>query len=107
MLTHARNLVGGLVLGSAVLLSPVAPAAASVDAQQAGLVNVDVGGVRAVNGNQVGIGVAAQVAAEICNLSVGQVGILAQQVARQGTAQACTIQQGNQQVPVTLTRNPR
>jgi len=67
MLTHVRNLAGGLVLGSAVLLSPVAPALAApgavVEAQvgQFGLVNVAV--------NNTNVVVPVEVAANICGVN--------------------------------------
>jgi hypothetical protein len=71
MLTHVRNLAGGLVLGSAVLLTPVAPAmaapVAAVEAQvgQIGLVNVSL-----LDGFNVAVAVPVQVAANICGVDV-------------------------------------
>jgi hypothetical protein len=107
MLTHARNLVGGLVLGTAVLVSPVAPALAAptgtVDAQLQvadGLVNVQVGDVTILE--NVSIGVAASVAANLCGLTVQQVNLLAANVDQTGRSQTiCTTDQG----PVTITQN--
>jgi len=64
---------------------------ASAQPEQNGLVNVYVDDV--LNNNNIGVGVAANVAAEICGVQA-QVGVLAQQVARGGQA-VCTSDQGS------------
>jgi hypothetical protein len=107
MLTQVRNLVGGLVLGTAVLVSPVTSALAAptgtVDAQlqiSDGLVNVQVGDVTLLE--NVNIGVAASVAANLCGLTVQQVNVLAARVDQTGTSRTvCTTDQGD----VILTQN--
>lgn len=72
---------------SALLFVGVAgPAAAQ---QQDGLVNVAVGDVNVLN--DVDIGVAAQLAANVCGVKVGPVAVLATQVDRSGApATVCT-----------------
>jgi hypothetical protein len=79
-------------------------AADSAEAQQqSGLVNVNVGDVTILE--NVAVGVAAQVAANICGVSVGPVAVLATQVVRQGGQRTvCRIEQGGQEVPVTINR---
>jgi len=96
MSTQVRNLVVALVLGSGVLLAPLAaPASAApmlpaapvsaVDAQQAGLVNVNVSlnNVCIVCNLQTTVQVAAAIAANVCGTAV-QVGVLAQQIQQVG-----------------------
>jgi hypothetical protein len=74
------------------------PAAAQV--QQDGLVNVNVGDVTILE--DVNIGVAAVVAANICGVRVGPVAVLGQAVDRSGdTETVCTIEQGD----VTISQN--
>src|SRR5688500_4697481 len=105
MLNHARNLriervrhvVGAIVVSAAVVMTPVAaaPASAAVEAQQqTGLVNVDVGDVNVLR--RVAIGVAAGLAANLCNL---QVGVIAEQVQRDGQF-TCTATASGQQVEI-------
>jgi hypothetical protein len=75
-----------------------APAQAQVT--QDGLVNVNVGDVTILE--NVDIGVAAQVAAQICGVKVGPVAVLGQAVDRSGaTRTVCQSDQG----PVTITQN--
>lgn len=61
-------------------------AAGPVMAQQAGLVNVSIGDITTgdiLSENRVGVGVAAQIAANVCGVTA-QVGVIASQVARTG-----------------------
>ena len=61
-------------------------AAGPVMAQQAGLVNVAIGDITTgdiLSENRVGIGVAAQIAANVCGVTA-QVGVIASQIARTG-----------------------
>ncbi len=61
-------------------------AAGPVMAQQAGLVNVSIGDISTgdiLSSNRVGVGVAAQIAANVCGVTA-QVGVIASQVARTG-----------------------
>jgi len=82
----------GLLFGSAM---PVANAQVTQD----GLVNVNVGDVTI---EDVNIGVAAQVAANICGGKVGPVAVLGRAVDRSGdTRTVCTTDQG----PITLSQN--
>jgi hypothetical protein len=80
-----------------------AGAVVSVGAQTTvgdGLINVAVGDVNVLN--NVDIGVAAQVAAQICGVKVGPVAVLGAAVDRSGaTRTVCTTDQG----PVTLRQN--
>ncbi len=74
--------------------------AASAQTTQNGLVNVNVGDVTILE--DVNIGVAAQVAANICGVKVGPVAVLGQAVDRSGaTRTVCETDQGD----VTLSQN--
>ena len=96
MNTWARRAVVPVVAGAAVLLAAT-PAAAQ---QQDGLINVAVGDVTILE--DVNIGVAAQVAAELCGLKVGPVAVLGSAVDRSGeTRTVCETEQG----PGTLEQN--
>ena len=67
---------------------------------QDGLVNVAVGDVNVLNDAR--IGVAAQVAAQVCGVKVGPVAVLATAVDRSGaTRTVCDSDQG----PVTISQN--
>jgi hypothetical protein len=104
MLIPLRNLAGGLVLGSAVLLTPVAPAmaapASAVEAQvgQIGLVNVSL-----LDGSQVAVAVPVQVAANICDTSVN---VLSLQLLSNNGRTTCTNDQG-QTFEITQSRQRR
>jgi hypothetical protein len=75
-----------------------APVAAAQ--QQDGLVNVAVGDVTVLQ--DVNVGVAAQVAAQVCGLKVGPVAVLGTAVDRSGSpATVCQSPQG----PITLRQN--
>ncbi len=84
---------------SALLMVGVAAPAAMAQNQD-GLVNVAVGDVTILE--DVNVGVAAQVAANICGVSVGPVAVLGQAVDRSGnTRTVCTTDQG----PIRLEQN--
>jgi hypothetical protein len=86
-------------MGAAVLFTPASPVAAQV-AVQDGLVNVAVGDVTIAE--DVNVGVAAQVAANVCGLKVGPVAVLGRAADRSGATQTvCTTPQG----PVTISQN--
>ncbi|MGY1650977.1 hypothetical protein [Geodermatophilus sp. SYSU D01119] len=87
------------VAASAALVAGAAgTASAQPVAVQDGLVNVAVGDVTILE--DVNIGVAAQVAAQICGLKVGPVAVLGTAVDRSGdTETVCTI--GDQDVDLT------
>jgi hypothetical protein len=98
MFTRTKSLAASLALGAAVLFTPVTPASAQTTVGD-GLVNVAVGDVTIRDA--VDIGVAAQVAANICGLKVGPVAVLGRAVDKSGTAvTVCTTDQG----PVTITQ---
>ncbi len=87
-----------LLLASALMLVAV-PMAAAATQNQDGLVNVAIGDITI---EDVNIGVAAQIAANICGVKVGPVAVLGAAVDRSGaTRTVCTTDQG----PVTLTQN--
>jgi hypothetical protein len=99
LLTRGRMLAASLVIGTAVLLTQVSPIAAQTTVGD-GLVNVAVGDINVLNNAD--IGVAAQVAAQICGLKVGPVAVLATQVDRSGeTRTVCQAPQG----PITIRQN--
>ena len=74
-------------------------AAAPASAQQNGLVNVNVGNVTLLQ--DVGVGVAANVAANICGVQVNAA-VIAQQVVRNGQPTAPLCFTGTQNAPVTI-----
>ena len=88
------------VASAGVLVAGVAAPAAGQVAIQDGLVNVAVGDVTILQ--DVNIGVAAQVAANICGVKVGPVAVLGAAVDRSSaTRTVCTTDQG----PVTIRQN--
>jgi hypothetical protein len=74
-------------------------AAAPASAQQEGLVNVNVGDVTVLQ--DVGVGVAANVAANICGVQVNAAVIAEQVVRNKRLLAVCTT--GPQDAPVTIT----
>ncbi len=100
-MTHmVRKSVVTLFAGAALVTVAAAPASAANNAVQDGLVNVAVGDVAILN--DVNVGVAAQVAANICGVKVGPVAVLGAAVDRSGaTRTVCTTDQG----PINLTQN--
>jgi hypothetical protein len=88
------------VCASAALVGGVASTANAQPVEQDGLVNVNVGDITLRD--TVDIGVAAQVAAQICGVKVGPVAVLARAVDRSGeTRTVCQSDQG----PVTISNN--
>jgi hypothetical protein len=97
-----RKMIAGGVAGTALMVSTASmPVAAQP--RQSGLVNVEVGDITILE--NVGVGVAAQVAAQVCGVNVGPVAVLGTAVVR-GSEQetVCEIEQGDQDVPVSITR---
>jgi hypothetical protein len=95
--TWARKVVVPVFAGAAIVAAAT-PAAAQPN--QDGLINVAVGDVTILE--DVNIGAAAQVAANLCGLKVGPVAVLGSAVDRSGdTETVCTTDQG----PVTLEQN--
>jgi hypothetical protein len=92
--------IGATACATAALGVGVAgPAAAANNSQQNGLVNVSVGDVSVLDNARVGV--AAQVAASLCGLSVGPVVLLAANVDSTGVQQtACETANG----PVTISQ---
>ena len=89
------------LFASALLIGVAAsPASAAPQNVQDGLINVAVGDVTILE--DVNVGVAAQVAANVCGVKVGPVAVLGAAVDRSGgTRTVCTTEQG----PVTLEQN--
>jgi predicted ATP-dependent serine protease len=99
MNSTARKALVSVFASGFVMAGVAAPAHAATQTQD-GLINVAVGDVTIEDA--VDIGVAAQVAAQICGVKVGPVAVLGRAVDRSGTARTvCETDQG----PVTLTQN--
>jgi hypothetical protein len=97
-MTRLRKIVASLSISAALLVGAAAPASAQVD--QDGLVNVFIGEIEILN--DANIGVAAQVAANVCGVQVGPVAVLGRAVDRSGDTQTvCETNQG----PVTIRQN--
>jgi hypothetical protein len=97
MSSIVRRTAVTLAASAAVVTAAAVPASAQV---QDGLINVAVGDVTILQ--DVNIGVAAQVAANICGLKVGPVAVIGTAVDRSGEPRTvCTTAQG----PVRLTQN--
>ena len=87
------------MFSGALCLTGVSLPAEAATQQQNGLVNVAVGDITITDA--VDIGVAAQVAAQICGVKVGPVAVLGTAVDRSGASRTvCTTNQG----PVTLNQ---
>jgi len=101
MRAFTKATAGAVFAGSLLFAGGTAPATAAPPVVlQDGLVNVAVGDVTILQ--DVNIGVAAQVAANICGVKVGPVAVLGRTVDRSGATQTvCTTPQG----PVTLQQN--
>jgi hypothetical protein len=94
-----RKLLAPL-FASAVLFGGLAGTVSAQPVEQDGLVNVFIGEVDILN--DANIGVAAQVAANVCGVKVGPVAVLGTAVDRSGdTRTVCTTDQG----PVTIRQN--
>lgn len=95
-----KTRAGGLVAASALALTAVLGAPAEAQTQQDGLVNVNVGDVTIAE--DVNVGVAALIAAQVCGVDVGPVAVLGRAVDRSGaTSTVCESDQGR----VTLSQN--
>jgi hypothetical protein len=92
-----RRIAASLSVSAVLLAGAAAPAGAQV---QDGLVNVAIGDIEILN--DANVGVAAQVAANVCGVKVGPVAVLGRAVDRSGaTETVCTTDQG----PVTIEQN--
>lgn len=95
-----KTRAGGLVAASALTLTAALGAPAEAQVEQDGLVNVNVGNVTILE--DVRVGVAAQLAAQLCDVTVGPVVILGRAVDRSGDKETiCRSDQGR----VTITQN--
>jgi hypothetical protein len=97
MLKHVRRSVAGFF--TAASLAVAVPAGAQI-AIQDGLVNVSVGNVTILE--DVRVGVAAQVVAQICGVQVGPVVLLAQRVDASGTTSTVCRSENR---PIRITQN--
>ncbi len=94
---NVRRLMATVLVSLFMLAGSALPAAAQ---EQDGLVNVMIGDVTIAR--DVSIGVAAQIAANVCGVKVGPVAVLGAAVDRSGdTRTVCRADQGD----VTLTQN--
>jgi hypothetical protein len=101
-----------MVAAAALMLGPALPGtsvdSAAAQPNQFGLVNVGVGDITVSDNvilSNIGIGVAAQVAAQLCNVNVGPVAVLAAQAARTGGGvTVCQIEQDGDASPVVIFR---
>lgn len=93
------RMLAATALTSATLFTGATAASAQ---EQDGLVNVVVGDVTVLE--NVGIGVAAQLVAQVCGLKVGPVAVLGVAVDRSGDSDVvCTITEPTQTQDVTIT----
>ena len=91
---------GGVAAASTMLFVGALGAPAHAQVTQDGLVNVNVGDVTILE--DVRVGVAALVAAQVCGVKVGPVAVLGRAVDRSGgTETVCESNQG----PVTIEQN--
>ena len=91
--------IGALLVAGSLSLGFVVPATAQVQVSD-GLVNITIGDIEILN--NVNIGIAAEIAAQVCGLRVSHVALLAEQVDRGGdTRTVCNIDQR----PVTISQN--
>jgi hypothetical protein len=99
-MTRTKRALASLAVGGAMAAVPAAPALAQGPLVTGGLVNVTVTNLlnndTILNRNNVGIGVAAQVAANVCGVSVG---VIARAVG-QGAPVNCTNPTGDTGVTI-------
>ena len=96
-MSYAKKSIVTLFAGAAMVTAAAVPA--SAQPVQNGLVNVAVGDVSVLD--NANIGVAAQIAANLCGIKVGPVAVLARAVDRSGdTTTVCTTPTG----PVTISQ---
>ena len=98
MTSIAKKSIATLFAGTVLAVGVASPASAQT--RQDGLVNVNVGDVTILE--DVRVGVAALVAAQVCGVKVGPVAVLGRAVDRSGeTSTVCDSAQG----PVTIEQN--
>jgi hypothetical protein len=93
-----RSMVA-LLLAGALSLGLVGPAVAQVNVGD-GLVNVQIGNVSILN--NLNIGVAAEIVAQICDISVSNVAVLAEQVDKSGKSRTVCTSNGQD---IIITQN--
>ena len=99
-MSYAKKSIVTLFAGAAMVTAGAAPASAAPNQTQDGLVNVAVGDVTILQ--DVNVGVAAQIAANVCGVAVGPVAVLGRAVDRSGsTTTVCDTPTG----PVTISQN--
>ena len=97
---HARRLLASLFATALLAVGALAPAAAA-QPEQRGLVNVNIGDVTILE--NVGIGVAANVAAQICGVQVNAAVLAGQVVRNNEPFGVCQIGDQGAEAPVTIT----
>lgn len=98
MNSTASKVIVSVFASGIAMVGFAAPASAATQVQD-GLVNVAVGDITI---QDINVGVAAQVAAQVCGVKVGPVAVLGQAVDRSGaTRTVCNSDQG----PVTISQN--
>jgi hypothetical protein len=99
MTSYTKKTIATVFTGALLVAGGTVPASAATQTQD-GLINVAVGDITITDA--VDIGVAAQVAAQICGVKVGPVAVLGVAVDRSGESRTvCTTEQGQ---TVTLTQ---
>jgi len=97
-MSYAKKSIVTLFAGAAMVTAAAAPASAATQFQD-GLVNVAVGDITV---QDINVGVAAQIAANVCGVKVGPVAVLGRAVDSSGmTSTICTTPTG----PVTISQN--
>jgi hypothetical protein len=98
MASYAKKSMITLFAGAAMVTAAAVPASAANQVQD-GLVNVAVGDITV---QDINVGVAAQIAANVCGVKVGPLAVLGSAVDRSGaTRTVCTTPTG----PVTISQN--
>ena len=93
-----RRFLASLCASVMLAVAAASPAAAA-NQQQTGLVNVAIGDVTI---SDINVGLAAQIAAAVCDVNVGPVAVLANQVDATGVERTVCTTQGND---VVLSQN--
>jgi hypothetical protein len=97
---YARKSIITMFAGAAMVTATAVPASAAPTQIRDGLVNVAIGDITILE--DVNVGVAAQVAAQVCGVKVVPVAVLGSAVDRSGaTRTVCESDQG----PVTIRQN--
>lgn len=89
MLTRTKRVLASSFTAALLFTTVAVPTAMGANQNQDGLVNVAIGDITI---RDVNIGVAAQIAAQVCGLKVGPVAVLGTVVDRSGeTSTVCTV----------------